>query len=955
MSRNPSLTLNGIPVGTIGLPSASQCPPHAALCENIMATDCVVYTGTTLAGFDLRANDTLRTALEKISVRFINLQVSGVPGIQGPAGPVGATGATGPAGPQGPAGPIGPTGQIGPQGVQGPVGPQGQQGVAGVAGPTGDQGQIGPQGIEGPKGDKGDKGDQGIQGIQGVVGPQGSVGPQGPQGIQGIKGDTGATGPAGQDGTSVRILGTVTDVVSLPATGNEPGDGYILSTNGHLYVWSGSSWIDAGSIQGPQGEAGASTLSALDDVMEVTPVDGQYLKYNGSYWVNFTPTFISENQTITVSGDILTASGKTGLDIVLKNITTAGTYNNVTINAKGQVTSGNTIPYLMSTSIGAATDGDTAAKLNGDLLRYVSSTGKWTAFTPAYIAANDSIVATGDVSGTSVNVTSPGKQSNISLTLATILANPGAFGSVTKIPVLTVDGKGRITAISESTINIITTLAGLTDVTATGALNNDLLRYNSTTTKWERFSPTYISANQSISLSIAGDMSATASGTTTLNAINATVTGIRGVGIPALTAGYLRYNGTAWLFDIPADQTVTLTGDISGTGTTAISTVLSNTGVAAGTYSSVTVDAKGRVTAATNPGYLTGITSLQVTNALGYTPYNATNPSGYTTNVGTVTSVSGTGTVSGLTLSGTVTTSGNLTLGGTLTLTSAQVLAGLGFTPYNSTNPSGYISGITSANVTTALGYTPESTVNRGIAGGYASLDGNGQVPSTQLPSYVDDVLEYANLVSFPATGTSGKIYVDITTTKIYRWSGTVYVEVSPTAATSWGGIIGTLANQTDLQTALNAKQNLDGDLTAIAALAGTTGLLRKTAADTWSLDTTTYLSSIPTLQQVATAGSTFTGSITAVAFFESSDIRYKIVLETNPTVDTTGIDMIKYTRTGESQVRYGYSAQQVQSILPDCVQDISEHLVVNYTDVHTLKIAQLEKRVAELESKLGI
>jgi len=56
-----------------------------------------------------------------------------------------------------------------------------------------------------------------------------------------------------------------------------------------------------------------------------------------------------------------------------------------------------------------------------------------------------------------------------------------------------------------------------------------------------------------------------------------------------------------------------------------------------------------------------------IATALGYTPYNATNPSGYTTNVGTVTSVAGTGTVSGLTLTGSVTGSGSLTLGGAIT------------------------------------------------------------------------------------------------------------------------------------------------------------------------------------------------------------------------------------------------------------------------------------------------
>jgi hypothetical protein len=72
-----------------------------------------------------------------------------------------------------------------------------------------------------------------------------------------------------------------------------------------------------------------------------------------------------------------------------------------------------------------------------------------------------------------------------------------------------------------------------------------------------------------------------------------------------------------------------------------------------------------------------------------------------------------------------------------------------------------------------------ESTGNKGQANGYASLDSNGKVPSTQLPSYVDDVLEYNDLASFPATGTAGIIYVAQDTNKTYRWSGSTYVEIS--------------------------------------------------------------------------------------------------------------------------------------------------------------------------------
>lgn len=87
---------------------------------------------------------------------------------------------------------------------------------------------------------------------------------------------------------------------------------------------------------------------------------------------------------------------------------------------------------------------------------------------------------------------------------------------------------------------------------------------------------------------------------------------------------------------------------------------------------------------------------------------------GATANTGTVTSVSGTGTVSGLTLSGTVTGSGSLTLGGTLSLTSAQVTTALGYTPYNSTNPNGYItsSGSITGSSGSVSGLTLTSSLN---------------------------------------------------------------------------------------------------------------------------------------------------------------------------------------------------------------------------------------------------
>lgn len=66
-----------------------------------------------------------------------------------------------------------------------------------------------------------------------------------------------------------------------------------------------------------------------------------------------------------------------------------------------------------------------------------------------------------------------------------------------------------------------------------------------------------------------------------------------------------------------------------------------------------------------------------------------------------------------------------------------------------------------------------------GTANGLATLGSDGKVPSSQLPSYVDDVLEYANKSNFPTTGESGKIYVETSTSKAYRWSGSTYVEIA--------------------------------------------------------------------------------------------------------------------------------------------------------------------------------
>lgn len=83
------------------------------------------------------------------------------------------------------------------------------------------------------------------------------------------------------------------------------------------------------------------------------------------------------------------------------------------------------------------------------------------------------------------------------------------------------------------------------------------------------------------------------------------------------------------------------------------------------------------------------------------------------------------------------------------------------------------------------------SITGLGAANGIATLDSSGQVPSTQLPSYVDDVLEYVNVAAFPTTGVVGKIYVETTGNTTYRWSGTGYVKITSGEVSSVAGKTG--------------------------------------------------------------------------------------------------------------------------------------------------------------------
>lgn len=141
----------------------------------------------------------------------------------------------------------------------------------------------------------------------------------------------------------------------------------------------------------------------------------------------------------------------------------------------------------------------------------------------------------------------------------------------------------------------------------------------------------------------------------------------------------------------------------------------------------------------------------------------------------------------------------------------------------------------------------------KGASNGVATLGSDGRVPSSQLPAYVDDVLEYNNRDSFPATGESGKIYVAKDTNKTYRWSGSVYVVISDTlalgetAGTAYEGSKGkqnadNIANLTTRVGSVETKAT--NNASAITNITnGTTKVGKATSADKFSSNKTLTLS----------------------------------------------------------------------------------------------------------------
>jgi len=471
--------------------------------------------------------------------------------------------------------------------------------------------------------------------------------------------------------------------------------------------------------------------------------------------LGYTP--LAGNQSITVSGDA-TGSGATAIALTLANSgATPGTYNNVTVDTKGRVVSGNNASYLTINNgnievaqtakvgtlncVGDAKIGG-ALNLTGDIevgekvsakevtTNILNVTGD--AFANKYIvlkgtsnqflkadgsldnsqyltginsamvasalgytplAGNQTVTVSGDATGSGATA--------IALTLANSGATPGTYNNVT------VDTKGRVVAgnnasyltINDGNIEVaqtakVGTLNCVGDAKIGGALNltGDIevgekvnakeVSTNILNVTGNAFANKYIVLKGTSNQFLKADGSLDNS--QYLTGINST-----------LVASALGYTPLA------GNQTVTVSGDATGSGTTAISLNLANSGVAAGTYNNVTVDTKGRVLTGSNTNYLTGITTEQVQGALGYSPLagnQTVTVSGDATGSGATAislTLANSGVAAGTYNNVTVDTKGRVLTGSNTNyltgITPEQVQGALGYTPYNSTNPSGYI------------------------------------------------------------------------------------------------------------------------------------------------------------------------------------------------------------------------------------------------------------------------
>lgn len=405
-------------------------------------------------------------------------------------------------------------------------------------------------------------------------------------------------------------------------------------------------------------------------------------------------------------------------------------------------------------------------------------------------------------------------------------------------------------------------------------------------------------------------------------------------------------------------KTLTLTQQDSGTitaswvdaNTDAVTSVFGRTGAIAANNGDYTT---AQVTEGGGNLYYTDARARAAISVAGSGSYNPS--TGVITINGSVTSVNG--------LSGAVTlTTSNIAEGTNLYYTDVRARAAISLTTTGSSGAASYASGVLNipnytlaglngvptSRVLTINGTALDLSANRSFSvGTITGSGGAGYVPKLTTASNIANSLIYDN-------GTS--VIVN-SNTLVGGYSHSLQVlanaaggmVISTTNSASAIGIINSSAsnktwdispNNNDI--AINESGVANGTRMYLAA--GGNVLVGSI------IDDLTH--KLQVNGTIKSTGITVTGSVFAAAYYESSDITRKNVLAVNPTV-SLDVDVVKFTRVGDNDVRYGYSAQQIRDVAPDLVSN-GASLGVKYIDVHTLKIAALENEVRELKNKLN-
>jgi hypothetical protein len=449
--------------------------------------------------------------------------------------------------------------------------------------------------LEGPQGPQGIQGETGATGATGPAGATGATGPAGPTGPTGPTGATGATGPAGpgiaEGGTTGQILAKVDET----DYNTEWIDNYTSQVKHLVKNGSGSPMIK-GQVVYINNADGTNMLVALADAdsdsTSATTIGllAQDLAVNGQGFVITEGLLAGLDTSMAAAGDPVWLSSTPGGKLYgLANKPQAPVH----------------IVYL-----GVVTR---AQSNNGEI--FISVNNGWE------LDELHDVKITSVAAGEVIQRTASNLWENKTLAEAGI----SAVGHTHAIA----DVTGLQSAL-EGKADDATTLAGYGITDAYTETQVDALLTGKANSTHTHAAADVTSGTFAIGRIPTGNTATTVA----LGNHNHSLDSLSNVTITTNSSGeILKWNGTAWINNTLAEagiqpagsyltgnQTVTLSGDVTGSGATAITTTLANSGVTAGTYKSVTVDLKGRVTAGTNP---TTIAGYGITDAYTETEVNS--------------------------------------------------------------------------------------------------------------------------------------------------------------------------------------------------------------------------------------------------------------------------------------------------------------------------------------------